>query len=92
MRTFDYVFPGTPNLPSQIQPAPSDVAVTAEFIRTHFADAAASLCSALGITLPVSTSPEVVEPAAATPGDGWKVAGGSDTPSLSPARHMRVVA
>ena len=90
MRSFDFLFPGTPNLPANIKAPEAEVDAAAHFIRDHFADAAESLFNALGITLPVpvSTSPEVVEPVAvASPSDSWMVAGGSVTPTLSPVTH-----
>lgn len=87
MRSFDFVFPGTPNLPAHIKAPDDEVAAVSDFIRNNFTDAATSLCNALGIVLPepVSTSPEVVEPdVVASPRDDWMVAGESDSPTLSP--------
>lgn len=94
MRTFDYLFPGTPILPANIQPPAAEVDAAVIFIREHFAEAAESLCNVLGIVLPVpvSTSPEVVEPVAVvSPSDGWKVTGGSVTPTLPPVTGRKEV-
>lgn len=80
MRSFDFLFPGTPNLPANIVASQPQMAATTDLIVRRFTDAADAVLSILGIPscAAVSTSPEVVEP------DSVVTTGGSVTPTLSP--------
>lgn len=74
MRSFDFVFPGTPNLPSNIHATTPEITATAQFIRSHFTDAADGLLNVLGI--------QASESAIVSPLGGGQAAGGSDAPAL----------